>query len=197
MAQIYTRFILKNDTEANWISNNPALLKGEIGIAIDKNKFKIGVDGVKTWNQLDYAGLSLEELQALIDENKGVVYEGVRASKTQTDADAIAAALGSSAAKQDDVCIIKTLISGDDTESDTSDDIYEYAAFIYDGTQWKAMDGKVSSDTVILSEDIVFAGSYTQVGNITKTQTGTTTVSAKGKSLTSFLKSLYTVWIAK
>lgn len=47
--------LLRNDTAANWTSVNPVLSKGEIGIEIDTNKFKIG-DGVKTWSQLAYAG---------------------------------------------------------------------------------------------------------------------------------------------
>ena len=47
--------LMRNDTAANWTSVNPVLSKGEIGIEIDTNKFKIG-DGVKTWSQLAYAG---------------------------------------------------------------------------------------------------------------------------------------------
>ncbi len=45
---------IRNDTQSNWITNNPILLKGEIGIEIDKNKFKIG-DGINTYTQLKYA----------------------------------------------------------------------------------------------------------------------------------------------
>ena len=47
--------LLRNDTAANWTTENPVLSKGEVGIEIDTNKFKIG-DGVKTWTQLSYAG---------------------------------------------------------------------------------------------------------------------------------------------
>lgn len=47
--------LLRNDTAANWTSVNPVLSKGEMGIEIDTNKFKIG-DGIKTWSQLAYAG---------------------------------------------------------------------------------------------------------------------------------------------
>ena len=51
------RICLRNDTAANWSTLDPSLtvlLKGEIGIEVDTNKFKIG-DGVHTWNSLDYA----------------------------------------------------------------------------------------------------------------------------------------------
>lgn len=48
------RIQLKNDTAANWASNNPVLLKGELGLEIDTLKFKFG-DGVSTWTSLSYA----------------------------------------------------------------------------------------------------------------------------------------------
>ena len=48
-----TRFVLRNDTTANWSSVNPVLKKGEIGIDTTLNKFKIG-DGTKAWNELIY-----------------------------------------------------------------------------------------------------------------------------------------------
>ena len=50
---INTRVQHKYDTAANWTSNNPTLLAGEIGIESDTNKIKIG-DGVKNWKNLPY-----------------------------------------------------------------------------------------------------------------------------------------------
>lgn len=47
---------LRNDTAANWANANPVLLKGELGIAIDTARFKIG-DGVSTWSELKYSGV--------------------------------------------------------------------------------------------------------------------------------------------
>lgn len=44
----------KYDTEANWSSKNPVLLKGEIAFSSDKNgQFKIG-DGTNKWSALNY-----------------------------------------------------------------------------------------------------------------------------------------------
>ena len=43
------------DTEANWTSNNPVLLKGQMAISSDKNGMhKVG-DGTSTWSALSYA----------------------------------------------------------------------------------------------------------------------------------------------
>lgn len=49
------KILLRNDTAANWTTENPTLGKGELGIEIDTAKFKIG-DGATAWNSLDYAG---------------------------------------------------------------------------------------------------------------------------------------------
>ena len=53
--EIKVRLRTKTDTDANWTSANPILLKGEIGIVSDKNNiFKVG-DGASTWEALEYA----------------------------------------------------------------------------------------------------------------------------------------------
>lgn len=51
---INVRIKHKYDTEANWSSKNPVLLKGEIAFSSDKNgQFKIG-DGTNKWSALNY-----------------------------------------------------------------------------------------------------------------------------------------------
>lgn len=48
------KFLLRNDTAANWETVNPVLAKGEMGIELDTRKFKFG-DGTTAWNDLEYA----------------------------------------------------------------------------------------------------------------------------------------------
>ena len=49
----------KYDTEANWSSNNPVLLSGEMAISSDKNgRYKVG-DGTSRWSALSYAGYKI------------------------------------------------------------------------------------------------------------------------------------------
>ena len=52
-----TRLIIKNDSAENWTTKNPVLLKGELGIEIDTNLFKIG-NGTSAWAALPYANES-------------------------------------------------------------------------------------------------------------------------------------------
>lgn len=48
-----SRIILRNDTANNWTTNNPVLLKCEIGLETDTGKYKIG-DGTSNWQALQY-----------------------------------------------------------------------------------------------------------------------------------------------
>lgn len=73
MAQLNTKIVLRNDSLSNWEQNKSVvLLKGEVGIAFDKDGktlMKIG-DGIKTWEELDWfhaseGGISQSALDAL------------------------------------------------------------------------------------------------------------------------------------
>ncbi len=52
----YGQFQFRRDTAANWTTNNPVLLSGELGIETDTKQIKIG-DGVTTWTSLAYGGI--------------------------------------------------------------------------------------------------------------------------------------------
>lgn len=53
----------KRGTSANWTSNNPILLAGEIGFETDTNKMKVG-NGTSNWNDLAYVAINDELLTA-------------------------------------------------------------------------------------------------------------------------------------
>ena len=176
-----TRIVMRNDTAENWTTKNPVLLKGEFGVETDTNKFKIG-DGNKAWADLDYAGADEAAIENIIAQNRDSLYKYTRTDASQSDDAAIAAALGSNAAVQGDIVVITTTVEGN---------AYEQSAFMYDGTQWAAMTGNVGADKVILRDDIVMAGNYTQVGNMTKSQNGTATFATKGKSVSDALTEIF------
>lgn len=50
-----------------WEKNNPILAKGEPSFVVDKNALKIG-DGVTPWKELEYIGLSQEDLAEAIED---------------------------------------------------------------------------------------------------------------------------------
>ena len=55
MADVLLNVRVKNKTatEANWTTNNPVLLAGEIAISSDTNMIKVG-NGTGTWSTLSY-----------------------------------------------------------------------------------------------------------------------------------------------
>lgn len=64
-------------------------------------------------------------------------------------------------------------------------------AYAYDENGWVACDGNVDATKVILKDNITLAGDYTQVGNLTKTKTGTATFSTAGKSVAAALTEIF------
>jgi len=52
----YIQLQFRRDSSVNWLSTNPLLASGEMGIELDTHTFKIG-DGYLRWNDLPYGGL--------------------------------------------------------------------------------------------------------------------------------------------
>ena len=66
------------------------------------------------------------------------------------------------------------------------------AGYQYYEEKWVAFSGNVSSDNVIISQDILLAGEYEEVGNITKGLKETKTLPSKGTTLTNLLTTVFT-----
>lgn len=172
MATLKTKIVLRNDIAENWELHNPQLLAGETGVETDTGYFKIG-DGEHNWNDLPYANKFSSTPTA-------AHYEAI-AAEGQTDAEAIAAALlaASAAAKLDDVAVVKRLINGDK---------YQHTAYVFNGTDWAAMDGNYNAENVYFDENIMIT---TAVGNITL-ENGSAEIPAAGKNLKQVFESLWT-----
>lgn len=92
----------------------------------------------------------------------------VTPTEGQSDVQAIEAALpkaeytGAPIAIKGDTAVVKKTIAGDKMS---------YTAYVFDGANWAAMDGNYNASNVYLNADIGLAGSYTAIGNITKSST--------------------------
>jgi hypothetical protein len=53
MPTVSARIKCKIDTAANWTTNDPVLLNGEMGVESDTHFFKVG-DGTTAWSNLAY-----------------------------------------------------------------------------------------------------------------------------------------------
>ena len=96
-----------------------------------------------------------------------------------TDTDTAARSLHIDTFNNGDVLVIK-------------DDYGVAAGYQYYNDVWVAFSGNVSSDNVIISQDILLAGSYEEVGNITKGLNETKTLPSKGTTLTNLLTTVFT-----
>ena len=154
MAILTTKIQLRNDTKANWELYNPILLAGETGVENDTGYFKIG-DGVHNWKDLSYA-----------NKFDYAAHYDVVAADNQTDEEAIAAKLTelNVEAKKDDVAIVKRTIAGDKVS---------HTAYIYNGTNWAAMDGNYSASNVYLKEDVVVTTTTGELKKDTTVDAGT------------------------
>jgi hypothetical protein len=167
MPQINTRLVLRNDTKANWetVKNTATLKVGEFGVDSDTGLFKIGkeitVDGttrLATWEELDYATDSVTN---------------------NVKVEASLAALGTGRVVGD-MGIVKEPLYEGATE-------YVHTAYVWNGSDWAAMDGNYTADNVYFSDDL--STTY-EVGNILLTD-GSATIASKGKNLKQVWDTIY------
>ena len=167
---IQTRLQMRRDTAANWTSLNPVLLAGEIGFESDTRKMKFG-DGTSTWTELHYAGADVNQINSLIAAAEDNFTE-IIPNDGETDAAALARVIKTPS--KGDIAVVKRTFATDKCS---------YTGYVYNGTAWGAMDGNYRADNVYLTENITLAGDYTQVGNLTKSKTGTATFATAGKTV--------------
>lgn len=164
MPTLNTRIQLRHDVKANWDNNSTVVLKaGEVGIETDTSKMKVG-DGVKTWDELKYAGGDAAQNFDVVPENE------------ETDVAAITRVVGAAELHVGDTAIVKRVISGDKTS---------YTAYVYDG-EWKAMDGNYRADNVYFDDDITYT---VAIGTLAQ-PSGSAKFAAKGKNVEQVLSSL-------
>ena len=147
------------------------------------------VDGSVEWlddTTVDLDGyVTDEELSAaLAGLGGGTVYGGTKTDLAASDGSVIEAyftAHTDVTPKKGDVFVVTTIVGGKE---------YERSAYHYNGESWEAMTGCVDADKVIMREDLVLAGDYTQIGNWTKSASGTVTKETNGKSVAAMFKDM-------
>lgn len=113
-----------------------------------------------------------------IPEN-ATVYNLTRTAFEQTDTEL----LGTIESPSDGTyAIITTIIDGEE---------YGKTAYIYKN-DWIALTGNVDADKVIIRGDTTLAGNYSQVGNVTKAQSGSGTLKTDGMTVSELLRTIFT-----
>ena len=112
----------------------------------------------------------------ITDENgqaidSGKSFDDIAANTQIFIGDSIENATAGSTPAKGDFCIVKKQIG--------TSNKYEYTAYIYNGTEWQALDGNYNAENVYFPEDLITTAA---IGNITLTN-GQATISAAGKNL--------------
>lgn len=174
MATLTTKIVLRHDTAANWIKYNPILLAGEMGVETDTGLLKVG-NGLSTWTALEY-------INNFENSSTATHYEGtaelLEDGTPETDEAVIARVLGETAAKLDDVFIVRRLIAAEK---------YSHTAYIFNGNAWAAMDGNYNANNIYFDEDFITTA---DIGVVKVNDNGSTTVAAEGKNLSAVLSSI-------
>lgn len=167
------RIQLRNDTAENWNTQNPVLLKGEMGVETDTGKIKIG-NGTDHWKDLKYSGVDEDTIKGIIDKNRDN-FTSVEATKEESDTQALAREITNP--KKGDMAVVIRIITGDKKS---------YTAYIHNGTAFTAMDGNYRADNVYFDDDITYT-----VGIGTLAQpSGSAKFAAKGKNVEQVFASL-------
>ena len=119
--------------------------------------------------------------EALSGLGGGALYTGTKTDLEAADSSVIEAYFAQhseATPKTGDVFLVTTIVDAV---------TYEKSSYQYTGTDWEAVTGPVDANKVMLRDDIILAGNYSQVGNITKSANGTATLPAKGKSVAAVL----------
>lgn len=80
------RIQIKRDTAANWTTNDPTLLEGELGYETDTGKFKIG-DGSSLWSALSYFEDASDITETVQDAVGAMIADTNTVDLTYTDAE--------------------------------------------------------------------------------------------------------------
>ena len=167
MATLNIRIQLRNDTAEKWNTENPVLLKGEMGVEIDTGKTKIG-NGTAHWKDLKYSGVDEDTIKGIIDKNRDNFTE-VTPNEGESDAQALARKITNP--KKGDMAVVVRIITGDKKS---------YTAYIHNGTAFTAMDGNYSAENVYFDEDFTYTAN---IGVLTVPSTGSGTIQASGKNV--------------
>ena len=167
------RIQLRNDTAEKWNTENPVLLKGEMGVETDTGKTKIG-NGTAHWKDLKYSGVDEDTIKGIIDKNRDN-FTPVEATKEESDTQALAREITNP--KKGDMAVVIRIIAGNKKS---------YTAYIHNGTGFAAMDGNYRADNVYFDDDITYT-----VGIGTLAQpSGSAKFAAKGKNVEQVFASL-------
>ncbi len=172
------------------VSASIEYVTGELPVTGDPNKIYLKpIQGAADNAKEEFIWLEKENRYEMIGSTRmreAETFKAIKDSFAKADSDVISeyfAAHPTLAPAPGDVFIITTNVDGKP---------YETAGYVKGDADWEAMTGHVDADKVILRQNIKLAGSYTQVGNITKGANEAKDLNVVGKSVKGMLDEIFT-----
>lgn len=168
--ELLTRIITRNDSTEKWVQNgSQVLLKGEMAIEFPETgdpKIKIG-DGVTPYADLKYFG----------GETAVQLFEAELGAE-ETHLEAITRVVADTELRDGAFAVVKApIVEGK----------FEYTAYVYADSAWKALDGNYNAENIYFDKDLVTTSA---VGNI-KLTNGQATIAAAGKNLKQLFDTIF------
>ena len=189
MAEIQTIIQLRNDTADAWdteAGKATPLMPGEAAAVFTENgKVKLMIGANKE------NGTFADALQVGGEEAQVFQSASLASTNGDDDIDVINGLTTGKELHAGDMAVVKRYLKGESGA-------ISYTSYVYDPTidsnvKWIAMDGNYSAENVFFKEDILLAGNYTAVGNVTKSSNAATAnLEVAGKSLADIMTSIFT-----
>ena len=141
----------------------------------EQNHFLRG-DG--TWAPIEIPEVEIPEAQ-IFEVELNVTADDAGVKTKETHANAIARITDGATPVKGDIVIVKDPIV---------DDNFQYTAYVFNGTNWAAMDGNYNAKNVFFDQDFTFTKA---IGTVTIPSSGSTVVDAEGKNLYDFFAGLF------
>lgn len=172
-----------NIIDSEFFSADLAPIK-PIEITLDNGGEILEVDGSlgKDW-YIDSTLSTTEEIKTQIADlvGSGTYKVWVIEQKDTADLDTAVLSTGVSTFAEGNILVV------------TNQETKQTTGYIYSKEYgWLAFTGNANAGNTLFENDILCAGNYTQVGNVTKSQSGTTTIPAKGKTVEEVMTAIFT-----
>lgn len=184
-------FIVENGKEKGKLYLGKVLLSDDISMMVGATDEENGVAGLVpapttadkmsflrgdgTWAEIEIP----ETHQTQVFQAELIITDEDDSEVKEAHTVAIARVVGEATPEAGDIAVVKDPIANDK---------FQYTAYVFNGTDWVAMDGNYNAKNVFFDQDFTFTKA---IGTVTIPSTGSKTVTAEGKNLYEFFAGLF------
>lgn len=176
------QILIYDATQAKWINST---VENLVGNFVGATSASAGIAGLVPAPMLGQTNLFLRsdgtwaEIEAGSGTGASLNIITIQNDSDKSHTNIITEATAGLTPSNGDIIIIKDLVSPN---------IYQHTAYVYNGTNWAAMDGNYNAENVYFDEDFIFTE---DIGSVIIPENGSIKVPAAGKNIKEFLVSIF------